>query len=406
MEFIPEEPKKKTAERKRKKESPPSEPQKKITRIRGTIDRPMLTVIIVMLCFGAVMIFSASYSYAFTRYGDSFYFVKKQLLFLGLGTFALIVAQFFPPSFYEKYAWLFFGIVSLMLLLVLFIGRSANGAQRWLTIPGIDISIQPSEIMKLAIVLVLARYYARYRELVLDRKNKRTASIYGIGVPILIVGGVCVLIALEKHVSGMIIVFCIGMILIFCAGALKRWFVIAGGIGVIGAGVLILASSHARDRVQEWLHPENFSATDEIYQTLQGLNAVGSGGFLGVGLGQSRLKHNFVSMPQNDFIFSIIAEELGFVGCLAVIALFAIFLWRGFVIANRAPDPFMKLTAIGIVSKVALQAALNIAVVTNTIPNTGITLPFFSYGGSSLVILMAEMGILLSISRYSYQDKV
>lgn len=377
-----------------------------ITRIKGNIDRPMLGIIIAMLCFGSVMVFSASYPYALSRYGDSFYFIWKQLQWVGLGIIAMFVAAAFDPEFYKKMSNIFFIVVSILLVLVLFVGDTGGGAQRWIGIPGTSIGVQPSEFMKLGIALFLARYYAKYSPQVLSKRSFSQASIYGIGYPIIAIGAVCGLVAAEKHVSGTIILFAIGMLVVFCAGTRKIWFGIAGSVFAVAATVLIAVSSHARNRIEIWLHPENFSAQNDTWQTINGLNAVGSGGFLGVGLGQGRLKHMYVSQPQNDFIFAVIGEELGYVGCIAVIALFAAFVWRGFVIANRAPDPFMKLAAIGIVGKVGLQAALNIAVVTNTIPNTGITLPFFSYGGSSLVILLAEMGILMSISRFSYQDKL
>ncbi|MBE6564972.1 MAG: cell division protein FtsW [Ruminococcaceae bacterium] len=407
LEFIPEDKKKKAPVREKTAKTPPSSPQgPEITRVRGGIDRTMLVLIIIMVSFGSVMVFSASYPYALDKYGDSMYFVWRQLAFLAVGFAAMFVASWIEPSVYEKYTPLFFGIVCLLLVAVLFAGFDAGGAQRWIGIPGTSFGVQPSEFMKLAIAMILAKYYSYYQKQVLDKRSFKTASLYGIGLPLLIIVGVCVLVMLEKHVSGTIIIFAIGMMIVFCGGARKIWFGVAGVMAVCAASLLISFSAHARLRVDTWLHPENYSAQNEIWQTIHGLNAVGSGGFLGVGLGQSRLKHRFVSMPQNDFIYSIIAEELGFVGSVAVIALFAVFVWRGFVIANRAPDPFMKLTAIGIVGKVGMQAFLNIAVVTNTIPNTGITLPFFSYGGSALVILMAEMGLLLSISRYSYQDKL
>ncbi len=203
----------------------------------------------------------------------------------------------------------------------------------------------------------------------------------------------------------MIIMFMIGMVVIFAGGARKIWFIIAGAVAAVGGGLVITLSEYARERVDVWLHPENYSAQNQVWQTLQGLYAIGSGGFLGVGLGNSRQKHLFVSEPQNDFIFSIICEELGFVGAVTVILLFVMFIWRGFVIALRAPDTFSSLLVAGIVGKVAIQAILNISVVTAMIPNTGISLPFFSYGGSALAMLLGEMGIILSISRYSYEQK-
>lgn len=257
--------------------------------------------------------------------------------------------------------------------------------------------------MKTAIVLLLALYVARNQDRITNYRNFWQSSLYGMFIPTIVVGIACGLIALEKHFSGTIIVFLIGMVVIFAGGARKGWFIGAG----IGAALVIIPAiftvPYARERVDMWLHPENYSPTGKIWQTLQGLYAVGSGGLFGVGLGNSRQKHLYVSQPQNDFVFSIIAEELGFAGSLFVIVLFMLLVWRGFVIALKAPDTFSSLVVIGLTSKVALQAILNIAVVTNTIPNTGISLPFFSYGGTALLVQLAEMGIILAISRYSYQ---
>jgi cell division protein FtsW len=199
--------------------------------------------------------------------------------------------------------------------------------------------------------------------------------------------------------------FLIGMVMLFASGSRLIWMGAAGGVFSVAVGILIFFTDYAATRIDSWLHPENYSAQGEIWQTLQGMYAIGSGGLFGVGLGNSMQKHMFVSEPQNDFIFAIIGEELGLIGCAAVIALYIAFIWRGYKIATRTPDTFSGLVVIGIISKVGLQAMLNIAVVTGTIPNTGIALPFFSYGGSFLTILLAEMGLLLSISRYSYQQK-
>ena len=199
--------------------------------------------------------------------------------------------------------------------------------------------------------------------------------------------------------------FAIGMAVIWSAGGKKVWF--AAAVGGFGAGVaaIIAFTDYATKRLDIFRNPENYSVQSEVWQTLQGLYAVGSGGFFGVGLGNSRQKHLFVSQPQNDFIFAIVCEELGLIGAVAVIALFVAFFMRGLIISKRVPDVFSKLTVIGIVSKVVIQAFLNIAVVTNLIPNTGVSLPFFSYGGSALIILFMEMGVLLCISRYSCLEK-
>jgi cell division protein FtsW len=290
-----------------------------------------------------------------------------------------------------------------LLLLTPFIGVGKGVARRWIVIAGMR--FQPSEIMKLAIVLFLAWCFTRYQKYITDYSDFRRSSTYGVFMPVGVIAAVCALIALQNHFSCMIIMFLIGMVVIFAGGARKIWFAIAGAGAAVFSALAITMSGYARERVDVWLNPGNYSSQDEVWQTIQGLIAVGSGGFFGVGLGNSRQKHLFVSEPQNDFIFSIICEELCFVGAVMVILLFIIFIWRGFIIALRAPDTFSSLVVVGIVGKVAIQALLNMAVVTSMIPNTGISLPFFSYGGTALAMLLGEMGIILSISRYSYEMK-
>lgn len=377
-----------------------------ILRIKGSVDRTMLIIIIVMLCFGSVMVFSASFAYALASRGDSFYFIKRQLGFAALGVIAmLLVANFIDYRVIKRFTKLYFWINCILLVLVLFMGMSEGDAVRWLLIPGTGIGIQPSEFMKLGIVLMLAKYLSENEDKACNYSKKWYPLQYGLLRPLGILIFVCGLVALEKHFSCIIILFIIGVIVIFVAGGQSKWL-IGSGVGFGGAAFLgIMVVPYARKRLDIWLHPENYSTQNDTWQTLQGLYAVGSGGMFGVGLGQSLQKHMFVSQPQNDFIFAIICEELGFVGAVATILMFLVFVWRGIVIANNAPDTFSRLVVIGIVAKVAVQAVLNIAVVTNSIPNTGISLPFFSYGGSSLVILLVEMGIILSISRYSYQKK-
>ncbi len=345
------------------------------------------------------MVFSASYASAYAEKGNSYFYIRQHLLWIFLGSIAMIVASMVPYTLYKRFTLLYYGACMLLLCIVPIVGISQGEATRWIMIG--SFRFQPSELMKLGLVLVLAFYYESAEDRVMS-KNSTVAAINGFFIPAAIVGSVCVLIALESHFSGLIIMFLIGMIVMFAAGAQKKWFLIGGGSAAVLVLIAISFTSYAKKRIDMWLNPENYSTLDDTWQTVQGLNAVGSGGLFGVGLGKSTQKHMFVSEPQNDFIFSIICEELGFVGALAVVTLFVIFIIRGYTIALRAPDTFSKLTAIGITSKVGLQAMLNIAVVTNLIPNTGITLPFFSYGGSAFLMLLGEMGILLCISRYSY----
>ena len=371
-------------------------------RYRGGIDRPMLVLIILLLCYGTVMVFSASYVFALQREGDSYYYIVRQLLFAVAGVATMLGVSLIDYRIIQYWTPVVFLGVSLLLLVTPFFGIAQGVARRWLIIG--PIRFQPSELMKPMLVLMLAWYYARYQNIIMRRDNFWRCSMYSLFIPFMIVGFVCFLIFLENHFSCMVIMFLIGLVVIWAGGAVKIWFALAGA----GAGVVslfaIMFSSYARERIDIWLHPEKYSADDEVWQTIQGLNAVGSGGFFGVGLGNSRQKHLYVAEPQNDFIFSILCEELGFVGALSVIVLFVLFVVRGYHIAMNAPSTFSSLMVMGLVGKVAIQAVLNMAVVTAMIPNTGIALPFFSYGGTALLVQLAEMGLILNVSRYSVRE--
>ncbi|MBQ8697043.1 MAG: putative lipid II flippase FtsW, partial [Clostridia bacterium] len=375
-----------------------------VVRVRSGVDRPMLIIIIILLCFGSVMVFSASYAYALFKHNDSYYYIFKQLLFLGLGAAAMIAIMNLSVDLIRRLTVPFYIFAAILLAIVPVVGLAEGEAVRWINIGGV-MTIQPSEIMKPALVMILALYIQNHQEQITDYRHFWGSSKYGLVYPSVFVLIACALMVLENHFSGTIIMFMIGMVVIFAGGARLFWFGVAGGIFVTAVSGMIMFTDYAKQRVDIWLHPENYNALDETWQTTQGLYAIGSGGWFGVGLGNSRQKHMFVSQPQNDFIFSIVCEELGFIGAMCVVALFAVFIARGIHIARRAPDTYSSLVALGIVGHVAVQAILNIAVVTNTIPNTGISLPFFSYGGSSLTVLMAEMGVLLAISRFSYQQK-
>jgi len=360
----------------------------------------MLIIILLLICYGAVMVFSASYASAYNEHGDSYHYIKLHILWILVGGFAMFMASIIDYKWIRKFTILYYSVCMVLMCIVPFLGISQGEATRWIVIAGIR--LQPSEMMKLGLILILALYYDKYGKN-MESPIKSAKAIYGFFLPAGIVVSVCGLIVLESHFSGLIIMFMIGMIVMFAAGAQKKWFIIGGAAAAILVLVAISFTQYARQRIDMWLNPQNYSTLEGIWQTVQGLNAVGSGGVFGVGLGKSTQKHLFVSEPQNDFIFSIICEELGFIGALAVILLFVAFIIRGFRIALGAPDIYSKLTVIGIISKVGLQAILNIAVVTNVIPNTGITLPFFSYGGTAFMMLLGEMGIVLCISKYSYR---
>ncbi len=385
---------------------------------RSGFDTVYFVIVLILLAFGSVMVFSASYADALARFNDSLYFAKKQIFFVFLAVIIMPLVAYFPYKLYYRMANMLYLISLGMLLLVLVIGFAGGGAQRWFSVFGI--SVQPSEIAKVTLILVLARFYSRNKSKILAYKknkslrgieyrfvrkeNRRKAFLYGVLIPFCLLGAVDVLVMLEKHISGLAIITMIAIVVMFYAGSDWRWLVGVGAIGVLGVVLLIVVFPYATSRVQVWLDPYQYRL-EGGWQTIQGLYAIGSGGPYGLGLGESRLKNSYVSQPHNDFIFTIVCEELGFIGATAVIVLFGVLVWRGMVIARKAPDAFASITAFGISSHLAIQVLLNVAVVTNTMPNTGISLPFFSYGGSSLIVLAAEMGIMLSISRYSYIRK-
>ena len=368
--------------------------QRAIVREQGSYDYVFLILVIIMLAFGTIMVYSASYAYSKNKYDDSYYIIFRQAIFIVVGFIGMGLAMWFRPEWYRKFALPIYGVCFIMLALVPIIGVTIKGAKRWISLGFTN--IQPSEFMKFGLVLMLAWYFDRYYERVTDYKHFGRSTFFGVFVPFVIIGVTCFLVVIEKHLSGTIIMFLLGIIVMFAGGASMKVMSILGAMGGIGLLLFGLLTNYTRRRFEIWLHPEEHPK-DGGWQTLQGLYAIGSGGFFGVGLGESRQKHMYVSEPQNDFIFTIVCEELGFVGAVAVIALFLLFAYRGMVIAMKAPDTFSSLVVVGIVGKVTLQALLNIAVVTNSIPNTGISLPFFSYGGSSLCILMTEIGVVLSI---------
>lgn len=352
--------------------------------------------------FGTLMVFSAGTAYAEARYGDGLYFIKKQALWLVIGFGVMYVASRIDPSLYRKYTPLFYGISLFLLVLVLVVGFVGNGAQRWIAIG--PLTIQPSEIAKLSIIMMLAYYFSRNEERATDRRKRKSILIFGTLLPCLIILVPIILVMLQKHLSCIIILGAIGLILIFAAGVDPRYISAFCAVGVVGVSCLALFTDYTKDRITVWQNPEQYKLTGG-WQTLQGLMAIGSGGLFGVGYGNSILKHCYVSEPANDMIFAILCEELGIVGAAVAMLLFALLIWRGIVISLRAPDSYTRLLCLGICIKMAVQVLLNIAVVTNTIPNTGISLPFFSYGGSSLIMIFFEMGIVLSISRYAKIQK-
>ena len=357
----------------------------------GSMDTTFFIVVLVLLTFGLVMLFSASYAYAYYRFDDSFHFIKKQAAFAVLGLAAMIVLSFVDYHIYKKLVWAIFAIAFAGLVIVLFM-PALNNAHRWINLGPLG-TLQPSEIMKFAIVVLFAH--------LISANYKRMGTFtYGVLPFMFFIGVVAVMMLLEPHLSGTVLIGSIGLVMMFVGGTKYRYFLVAVLLAIAGivAIVAIKGIDYVSVRLQGWLDPF-YDPSDETFQTVQSLLAIGSGGFMGLGLGNSRQKYLYLPEPQNDFIFAIVCEELGFIGATIVILLFVLLVYRGFVIASKAPDKFGMMMAVGLTVQVGLQAMLNIAVVSNTIPNTGISLPFFSYGGSALMMQLAQMGIILNISR-------
>lgn len=379
--------------------------EKGVVRTRVNVDRIMLTLILALLCLGTIMVFSAGYPSALAKYGDSLHYIKKQLVFAFIGVAVMISISFVSPNFMEKASIPFYLATLVMLVLVLVVGFNEGEAKRWLGIPNSALSFQPSELMKAALVMALAWFYQRFGDKVRDPFSSKNKIIYGVLLPGSFVGVACILVLLEKHLSGTLIIGVIGFIVMILGGSHIGWSTgIIGAAGGVAGTLFVILNPYALKRITTFMN-ENADALSDDWQTTQGLYAIGSGGLSGVGLGSSRQKHSYVSEAQNDFIFTIWCEEMGFIGAALLIILFMALVWRGFIIAMHAPNMYSSLVVFGIMSKVAIQVLLNLGVVTDILPNTGVSLPFFSYGGSSLVILMAEMGIVLSVSKHSYQRR-
>lgn len=370
----------------------------KIENKHGKMDITFFALVIILLTVGLVMVFSASYAYSLEYYNNSYKFITKQAAFGVAGVVIMLLVSRVPYNFWKKFAWASYIITILMLVILLIFPPMVSGmdVKRWMAIG--SFSFQPSEIAKFSIVLLFSA--------LISSNYKQMKDIKFIGFLVGILALTCGLIILEPHLSATVLVLAIGVVLLI-VGGLSIKFIIAGGIiGAVGAVFFVLsgAISYVADRLNYWIDPWS-DAQGKGFQTIQSLLAIGSGGILGRGIGQSRQKYLYLPEPHNDFIFSIVCEELGLIGASVIILLFCLLVWRGFRIAMRSKDKFGSLLALGLTFQVGLQAMLNIWVVTNTIPNTGIGLPFFSYGGTSLVILLAEMGVVLSVSRDANLEK-
>ena len=364
---------------------------------KNPIDLIFLSFVLIILVCGLVVMASASYANAYYYMGNSLHYISRQLFFAFIGLIAMTITANFDYHNWRKYAWVIY-FISILLLLFVFTQRKINDARRWIFVG--PINFQPSEIAKFSIIILYA--------MLLDCHKKRMSSFwYGILPFALILALPAGLILIEPHISATILIVGISAIMIFVGGLSWKLITVSG---VCGAGAVFAASlipkiqERFMERYNIWKDPF-IDPQGDGFQTIQSLYAIGSGGLMGTNLGNSKQKYLFLPEPQNDFVFSIACEELGFIGAILIITLFIALIWRGFTIAINARDTFGKMMAIGLTIQVGLQAFLNMAVVTNTIPNTGISLPFFSYGGTSLIMLLAQMGIVLNISRNAALEK-
>lgn len=364
----------------------------------GRLDNIFLSLILVLLTVGLVMLFSASYAYSYAYYGNSYKFILRQGGFGIFGVVVMLVVSKIDYHIWRKFSWIIFAVSTVLLVVLLILPPMVSGmdVKRWFVVG--PINFQPSETAKFALILLFSA--------LISANYKQMKRIPFLAFLLAILAVTCGLVVAEPHLSATILIFAIGIVLMIVGGLQMRWIVAGGLIGLGGGALLILTGviGYGSDRIKYWLDPW-LDPVGKGFQTIQSLLAIGSGGIMGRGIGQSRQKYLWVPEPHNDFIFSIVCEELGLIGAMIIVLLFALLVWRGFTIAMRAPDKFGSLLAIGLTFQVGLQAMLNIFVVTNTIPNTGISLPFFSYGGTSLVLLLAEMGIVLSVSRSANIEK-
>ena len=362
-------------------------------------DYTLLFIVLFLLAFGLVMLYSTSAYDANLTYNDSTYLFRKQIFSTLAGLVVLFVVSHLPYHIWERFAVLGYGVSVALVLLIIPFGIEANGAKRWLRVFGV--SLQPAEVAKLAMILFLAYLICKMGRNI--RTMKGFLVVLGAAAPI---SGLIYVIT--RNLSSAIIIMGIAVVMLFVACPDYKRFIILGLIGIAGvAGIVFLivkmseggsVGSFRGERILAWLDPEAY-ASGKGFQTLQALYAIGSGGILGKGLGQSMQKLGFLPEAQNDMIFSIICEELGLFGAIAVLMMFILLIWRCMIIANNAPDLFGALLVVGVMGHIAIQVILNVAVVTNTIPNTGISLPFISYGGSSVMFLLAEIGIVFSVGR-------
>lgn len=367
-------------------------------RREDAVDYPFLLLVLLLLTVGLTMLYSASYAQSEydTGYEISTKYLQKQGACALIGLAAMFFFSRIPVKFWYRLAWPLYGVSIVLLLSVLVIGQEVNGAKRWINLAGIQ--FQPSEVAKFTMILLFARLTRRYGQ---DARQFRY-GVLGFGGALM---GILLPLALEKHLSAIMLMGMVAVVMMFVAGTSPKWLLTGAAAAAVFVLIYIQFMGYAGDRVSAWLHPEQ-DPGDTGYQILQSLYAIGSGGLFGLGFGKSRQKYLYLPFQYNDYIFAICCEELGLVGALAVIALFALTILRGYWIALHAADRFSTVLASGLVTLIAVQTILNLCVVTNLLPSTGISLPFFSYGGTALAVNLGEMGIVLQISRYRNHRKL
>ena len=363
-----------------------------------SIDIPFLILTLLLLGIGLVMLYSASSAQSMydTGYAISTRYLQKQAFCAVIGLGAMWLFSRIPVAVWHRLAWVLYGVSIVLLLLVLVARESVNGAKRWINIAGIQ--FQPSEIAKFTLIVLFARLTRMFGP---DARKFRY-GVLGFGMALL---GILIPLALEKHLSAIMLMGMVAVVMMYVAGTHPKWLLTGALAAAMFVLVYISLMGYAGDRVTAWLHPE-LDPSDTGYQILQSLYAIGSGGLFGLGFGKSRQKYLYLPFQYNDYIFAIVCEELGLFGAVLIILLFAAFIVRGFWIALRARDRFSTVFAAGLVALFAIQTVLNLCVVTNLLPSTGISLPFFSYGGTALAVNLGEVGILLGISRQRNQTKL
>ena len=363
-----------------------------------TVDYPFLILVLLLLAVGLTMLYSASsaQSQYDTGYAISTRYLQKQGVCAIVGLGAMYAFSRIPVRLWHRLAWPMYGASIVLLLLVLAAGQEVNGARRWITIAGIQ--FQPSEVAKFTMIVLFARLTRRFG----PEAKKFRFGVLGFGTALL---GILVPLALEKHLSAILLMGMVAVVMMYVAGTNPKWLLAGAAAAAVFVIVYIRFMGYAGDRVTAWLHPEA-DPGDTGYQILQSLYAIGSGGVFGLGFGKSRQKYLYLPFQYNDYIFAICCEELGLLGALAIIALFAAMIFRGYWIALHGADRFSTVLASGLVTLIAVQTLLNLCVVTNLLPSTGIALPFFSYGGTALAVNLGEMGIVLQISRYRNHRKI